>query len=202
MLKLKLQYFGHLMWTANSLEKTLMLGRTEGKGEEGGKGWDGWLASLIQWTWTWAKSGRWWGTAAVLKVTKSPTLLSHWRTNTYICYIAYACGMLSCFSRVQPYRPIEFNSCDAIDCSPPGSSVHRILQARALEWVAMPSKGFFWLRDWTCISYIADEFFTTESPGKPICLCVYISPGKMRACMHAHACTHTHTNTHTHWLPL
>ena len=30
--------------------------------EEGDRGWDGWMASLIQWTWTWANSGRWWGT--------------------------------------------------------------------------------------------------------------------------------------------
>ena len=30
-------------------------------GEEGGRGWDVWIASLIQWTWTWANSGRWWG---------------------------------------------------------------------------------------------------------------------------------------------
>ena len=35
MLKLKLQYFGHLMQRANSLEKTLMLGKTEGRGEGG-----------------------------------------------------------------------------------------------------------------------------------------------------------------------
>ena len=38
MLKLKLQYFGHLMQTANSLEKTLMLGKIEGRGEEGIRG--------------------------------------------------------------------------------------------------------------------------------------------------------------------
>ena len=50
-LKLKLQYFGHLVWRANSLEKTLILGKTEGKRRRGGKGWDGWMASLIQWTW-------------------------------------------------------------------------------------------------------------------------------------------------------
>ena len=37
-LKLKLQYFGHLMQRANSLEKTLMLEKIEGKGEQGGKG--------------------------------------------------------------------------------------------------------------------------------------------------------------------
>ena len=41
MLKLKLQYLGHLMQRANSLEKTLMLEKIEGKGEQGGKGWDG-----------------------------------------------------------------------------------------------------------------------------------------------------------------
>ena len=38
MLKLKLQYFGHLMRKADSLEKTLMLGNIVGKGEEGGRG--------------------------------------------------------------------------------------------------------------------------------------------------------------------
>ena len=41
MLKLKLQYFGHLMQRADSLEKTLMLGKNEGKREEGSRGWDG-----------------------------------------------------------------------------------------------------------------------------------------------------------------
>ena len=41
MLKLKLQYFDYLMQRADSLEKTLMLGKTEGKGEEDSRGWDG-----------------------------------------------------------------------------------------------------------------------------------------------------------------
>ena len=45
---------------------------------------------------------------------------------------------------------------DPMDCSPPGSSVHGILQARILEWVAMPSsRGSSWPRDRTCISYIS-----------------------------------------------
>ena len=57
MLKLKLQYFGHLMWRADSLEKTLMLGKMEGKrrGQRRMK----WLASPTQWTWIWANSRRW-----------------------------------------------------------------------------------------------------------------------------------------------
>ena len=46
-------------------------------------------------------------------------------------------------------------------CSPPGSSVHGILQARILEWVAMPfSKGPSWPRDPTPVSCIADGFST------------------------------------------
>ena len=50
MLKLTLQYFGHLMWRANSLEKTLMLGKTEGRRRRRDRGWDGWMASLTQWS--------------------------------------------------------------------------------------------------------------------------------------------------------
>ena len=48
-----------------------------------------------------------------------------------------------------------------MDCSPPGSSVHGILQPRILEWVAMPfSRGSSLLRDWTWVSHIAGRFFT------------------------------------------
>ena len=45
MLKLKLRYFGHLMRRANSLEKTLMLGKTEGRRRGHDRGWGGWVAS-------------------------------------------------------------------------------------------------------------------------------------------------------------
>ena len=62
MLKLKIQYFGYLMWRADSSEKTLMLGRLRAGAEGGGRGWDGWMASLITWTWAWAISRRWWRT--------------------------------------------------------------------------------------------------------------------------------------------
>ena len=62
--------------------------------------------------------------------------------------------------------------CDPMDCSPPGSFVHGILQARVLEWVAMPSS---WAssqpRDQTqvsCVFCIADRFLTTEPLGKPL----------------------------------
>ena len=62
MLKLKLQYFGHLMQRIDSLKKTLMLGKIEtGRRTEGNeRGWDGWIASLTQCTWVWVSSVSWW----------------------------------------------------------------------------------------------------------------------------------------------
>ena len=51
MLKLKLQYFGHLVQRANSLEKTLMLLKIEGKKRRGNRGW---YSRMVSWsTWTW-----------------------------------------------------------------------------------------------------------------------------------------------------
>ena len=63
--------------------------------------------------------------------------------------------------------------CDPMDCSSPGSSVHRISQARILEWVAISySRGSSQLRDWTRFSALAGRFFTTAPPRKsPFCLC-------------------------------
>ena len=58
-LMLKLQYVGHLMWRADSLEKTLMLGKIPG-GEGDDRGWDGWMASPTWWTWVWVDSRSWW----------------------------------------------------------------------------------------------------------------------------------------------
>ena len=50
---------------------------------------------------------------------------------------------------------------DPMDGNLPGSSVHGILQARTLEWVAIPSsRGSSWPRDWTQVSCIAGRFFT------------------------------------------
>ena len=64
MLKLKLRYFGHLMWRANSLMLMLRPWCWErlGAGEGDDRGWDGWMASPTQWTWIWASSRSWWRT--------------------------------------------------------------------------------------------------------------------------------------------
>ena len=57
MLKLKLQYFGHLMWRVDSYWEGLRAG---GEGDD--RGWDGWMASLTQWMWVWVNSRNWWWT--------------------------------------------------------------------------------------------------------------------------------------------
>ena len=62
MLKLKLQYFAHLMQRVDSLEKTLMLGGLGAGGEGDDRGWDGWTGSPIRWMWVWVSSGSWWWT--------------------------------------------------------------------------------------------------------------------------------------------
>ena len=80
MLKLKLQYFGHLMQSADSLEKTLMLGKIESRRRR--RGWDGWMVSLTQWTWVWVDSGSWWwtGRLVVLRFMGSQRVGHDWAT--------------------------------------------------------------------------------------------------------------------------
>ena len=78
MLKLKLQYFGHLMWRTDLLEKTLMLGKIE----SWKRGWDGWMASPTQWTWIWvnSRSWRWTGRPGVLQSTGLQRVRHDWAT--------------------------------------------------------------------------------------------------------------------------
>ena len=59
--------------------------------------------------------------------------------------------------------------CNSVDDSPPGSSVHGILQERILEWVAIPFfRGSSRSRDWTWVPCISGRFFTSEPQGKPL----------------------------------
>ena len=67
--------------------------------------------------------------------------------------------MLSLFS-----RSVVSDTCDRMDCSLPGSSVHGILQARILEWVSISfSRGSSWPRYWTRVSCTAGRFFTKSA---------------------------------------
>ena len=77
-----------------------------------------------------------------------------------VCARACACSLQLCSTL-----------CDPMNCSPPGSSVHGIIQSRTLEWVVISlSRGSSQPRDWThisCISCTAGKFFTIEPLGKP-----------------------------------
>ena len=80
MLKLKLQYFGHLMRRTDSLEKTLMLGKIEGRRRRQRMSWlDG---ITKQWTWVWVGSGSWWwtGRPGVLQSIGSQAVRHDWAT--------------------------------------------------------------------------------------------------------------------------
>ena len=162
----KLEYFGHLMWRANSLEKTLMLGKIEVRRRRVDSGWDGWMASLTPWTWAWANSRRQWRTGkpgALLSVGSQRVrkkllhqtferISNFERTNferililKKLKYITNArnrssvdnfCVCFFCYCAQLLSRAWLFVTLWA-DCSPSDSSVHGIFLARILEWVAI-----------------------------------------------------------------
>ena len=112
------------------------------------------------------------------KMTHMCTYMAYTYTHLFIHIYTCTCQLLqSCLTFQDP-----------MDCSPPGSSVYGIFQAKVVEWVSMPSsRGSFWPRDWTrisCASRVAGGFFTCWVTGE--------------ALTHMH--THTHTHTHTHKL--
>ena len=82
MLNLKLQYFGHWMQRTNSFEKALMLEKIEGRRRWDDRGWDGWIASLTQWTWVCIGSGCWCSTGrpGVLQLMGPQTVGHDWAT--------------------------------------------------------------------------------------------------------------------------
>ena len=86
------------------------------------------------------------GRSVVQSRSRNVTMMTQWSAHAQLCLIL----------------------CNSMDCNPLGSSVHGILQARILEWVAMPSsRRSSRPRDRTQVSHVAGGFFTTEPPGKP-----------------------------------
>ena len=105
MLRLKLQYFGHLMRRVDSLEKTLMLGGIGGRRRRG-RGWNGWMASLTRWTWVWVNSGSWWwtGRPGVLRFMGSQRVRHDWATELNWTGVFIATDLFHLFfSSIYPY---------------------------------------------------------------------------------------------------
>ena len=82
MLKLKLQYFGHLMWRTGSFQKILMLEKMKVGGEGDNRQWDGWMALPTQWIWVWVNSRSWWraGQPSVLQSMELQRVRHDWVT--------------------------------------------------------------------------------------------------------------------------
>ena len=72
--------------------------------------------------------------------------------------------------------------CDPMDCSPPGSSVHRILQARVLEWVEFLSTGDLpnpGIESWS--PTVEADSLPSEPPGKPLAISNLVITGPLES---------------------
>ena len=97
MLKLKLQYFGHLMWRTDNLKRPWCWQRLKVGGEGNDRGWDGWMASLTQWIWVWVGSGSWWwtGKPGMLQFMGLQRAGHDWATELLLLYYTYyLCSIL------------------------------------------------------------------------------------------------------------
>ena len=81
-LKLKLQYFGHVMQELTHWKRPWCWERLKAGGERDNRGWDGWMASSTQWTWAWVNSVSWWwiGRPVVLQSMGSKRVGHDWAT--------------------------------------------------------------------------------------------------------------------------
>ena len=93
------------------------------------------------------------------------------KSQTWLTFSFFFCLKLSsCYQYSEVLvAQLCLTLCNPMNCSPPGSSIHGILQARTLKWIAIPFfKGSSWPRDQTWVFCIAGRFFsvwaTKEAP--------------------------------------
>ena len=101
--------------------------------------------------------GRMGGAGLLLLPVKYFLVHQSWRT-VHVLQLINILGIFSKETVSVLSLSVVSNSFDTTDCSPSGSSVHGIFQARILEWVAIPfSRGSSWPSDWTCVSCIGRQ---------------------------------------------
>ena len=116
MLKLKLQYFGQLMQRTDSSEKTLMLGKTDGRRGRENRGWDGWMASPTQWTRVSVNSRSW-------RQTETPVVLQStglqswlWLSDWTELKVVIILQVFSSFSLLSKFSVLLLHNLDKVIC--------------------------------------------------------------------------------------
>ena len=113
------------------------------------------------------KKGDRWGYRLVLQLDCiNATLYTYCISGNFLVLILYYSYVRCCYCCL--VAKLCLTLCDSMDCSPPGSSLHGVFQARMLEQVATCfSRDSSQPRDQTHIFCLAGGFFTTEPSGKP-----------------------------------
>ena len=149
------------------------MGKTEVKGND--RGSDGWMALPTQWTWVWASSRSWWWTRkpGILQSMESQRVRHDWVTEpiwSTICiglgkYLLFREG--NHFEMVNRWSEVKVTQSYLTLCHSKDNIVHGILQARILEWVAVPfSRGSSQPRDQTQSPTLQADSLPAEPPGK------------------------------------
>ena len=130
MLKLKLQYFGHLMWRTDPWKRPWFWVRLKVGGEGDDRGWDGWMASLTHWTWIWISSGRWWwtGRPGMLQSMGWQRVRHDWATELNSTELNVSCSVMFYSVTLWDYSPpaplsMGFSRQElwsGLPCPPPG----------------------------------------------------------------------------------
>ena len=144
---LKLQYFGNLIQRTDSLEKTLMLGKIEGRRRRGRQRirWLDGITGPMDMSLSKFRSWWWTGRPSVLQSMGQQRVRHNWATEL-----------------TDNWSEIKVSQSSPTLCDPMNYTVHGILQTRILEWVAIPfSMGFSQPRNLTLVSCIAGGFFTS-----------------------------------------
>jgi len=152
------------------------------RGEGDDRGWDGWMASLTRWAWVWVNSGSWWWTwrPGMLQFMWSQRVGHDWATELnwalilllkatadqtvkwWFCGENFVLNTLPCSQFLASWKSEVkvTQSCPTL-CDPMDYTVHGILQARILEWLAFPfCRGSSPPRDRTQVSHTIGGFFT------------------------------------------